>query len=93
MGAHYPLYEDCSSTEETYRALYFQLMNAIEAAEQAGIDLSLIEESLRLTPEQRALQHQSALAMALQLEEAYRASRGQRRNDGTQSTAAEALRR
>jgi hypothetical protein len=67
-------------------------MNAIQAAEQAGIDLSLIEESLRLTPEQRALQHQSALDMALQLEEAYRASRGDR-DDGTQSTAAETLRR
>jgi len=48
--------------------------NAIEVAEHAGIDLSLAEESLRLTPEQRALQHQSALEMALQLETAYRAS-------------------
>jgi hypothetical protein len=68
-------------------------MNAIQAAEQAGIDLSLIEESLRLTPEQRALQHQSSLEMALQLEEAYNASRGERRDDGTQSTAAKTLRR
>jgi pheromone shutdown protein TraB len=68
-------------------------MNAIQAAEQAGIDLSLIDESLRLTPEQRALQHQSALEMALQLEEAYNARRGERRDDGTQSTAAKTLRR
>ena len=68
-------------------------MNAIQEAEQAGIDLSLIDESLRLTPEQRALQHQSALDMALQLECAYHASRSKRRDDGTQSTAAETLRR
>ena len=46
-------------------------MNAIEAAEQAGIDLTLIEESLRLTPEERARQHQRALDMALQLEAAF----------------------
>jgi hypothetical protein len=43
-------------------------MNPIEAAERAGIDLSLIDESLRLTPEQRALQHDAALALVLQLE-------------------------
>jgi hypothetical protein len=51
-------------------------MNAIEAAEHAGFDMSLIEESLRRTPEQRALQHQAALEMALQLEAAYQSVKG-----------------
>jgi hypothetical protein len=46
-------------------------VSAIEAAERLGIDLSLIEESLRLTPEQRAVEHQRALEMALQLEAAW----------------------
>jgi hypothetical protein len=67
-------------------------MNVTEVAERAGIDLSLIEESLRLTPEQRAVQHQVALEMALQLEAAYQLSKGKRHDDGTQSTAAAALR-
>jgi hypothetical protein len=47
-------------------------MTAIEAAELAGIDLSLVEENLRLTPEQRALQHDSALELALAMEAAGR---------------------
>jgi hypothetical protein len=64
-------------------------MSAIEEAANAGIDLSLIEESLRLTPEQRAIQHQAALDMALQLEAAYRA---RSRHDGNQPTPAETLR-
>ena len=68
-------------------------MSAIEDAKNAGIDLSLIEESLRLTPEQRALQHQAALEMALQLETAYQVSLNRQQHDRTQSTAAEALRR
>lgn len=51
-------------------------MNAIEAAEHAGFDMSLIEASLRCTPEQRALQHQAALEMALQLEAAYQSAKG-----------------
>jgi pheromone shutdown protein TraB len=61
-------------------------MNAIEAAEHAGIDLSLIDESLRLTPEQRAIQHQVALEMALQLEAAFQARKMNNHNDGTQRT-------
>ena len=43
-------------------------MNAIQQAEQAGFDMSLIDESLRCSPEQRALQHQEALNLALALE-------------------------
>ncbi len=69
---------------------YTPPMSAIDEAVRAGIDLSLIEESLRLTPEQRAIQHQAALDMALQLEAAYRA---RRQHDGNQPTSAETLRR
>lgn len=65
-------------------------MTASEAAELAGIDLSLIDESLRVSPQERAVQHQAALEIALQLESAYRASR---QHDGTQSTSAETVRR
>jgi hypothetical protein len=43
---------------------------AIEAATRAGIDLGLIDDNLRLTPEQRALQHQAALDFALEVERA-----------------------
>lgn len=52
-------------------------MNAIDAAEQAGFDMSLIDESLRLTYEQRALQHQEALNLAFALEAAGRQLRDQ----------------
>jgi hypothetical protein len=44
-------------------------MTAIEAAELAGIDLSLIDENLRLTPEQRGLRHEEGLRLLLHLEE------------------------
>jgi hypothetical protein len=53
-------------------------MNASESAKDFGIDLSLIDESMRLTPEQRAIQHQAALELALQLEAAYRATANRR---------------
>lgn len=43
---------------------------AIEAAKRAGIDLGLIDDNLRLTYEQRALQHQDALDFALEVERA-----------------------
>ena len=61
-------------------------MTAIEAAEQAGFDMSLIDESLRCSYEQRALQHQVALELALALEQA-----GQQLRDRTQSSAATSL--
>jgi hypothetical protein len=67
-------------------------MNAVDTAERAGIDISLIEQSLRLTPEQRAREHQRALEMALQLQAAYQTSLS-KRDDGTQSTPAETVRR
>jgi hypothetical protein len=42
-------------------------MSFVEQAEQAGFDLTLMEENLRCTHEQRALNHQQALALALEL--------------------------
>lgn len=43
-----------------------------EAAERVGIDLGLIDDNLRLSHEQRALQHQAALDLALEVERAGR---------------------
>ena len=42
--------------------------DAIEEAERAGFDLNLIDLNLSLTPTQRLDQHQSALALVLELE-------------------------
>lgn len=44
----------------------------IEKAELAGVDLSLIDESLGYSYEQRAVYHQRALDMALEFERAGR---------------------
>ena len=41
-----------------------------EIAARAGIDLGLLEDNLRLTCEQRVLQHQDALNLALEIERA-----------------------
>ena len=49
-----------------------KLATAVEEAERAGFDMSLVDESLRLSYEQRALQHQEALNLALELERAGR---------------------
>lgn len=46
--------------------------SAIDEAERAGFDLSLIEESLSLSYDQRAIQHQQALNLALEVERAGR---------------------
>jgi hypothetical protein len=54
---------------------------AVAAAEAAGFDMSLIETSLGYTYEQRALQHQAALDLALELEKA-----GQQLRDRPQPT-------
>jgi len=62
--------------------------DAIEEAERAGFDLSLVEESLGYSYEQRALHHQAALNLALELE---RAGRELRERD--QSAAPASLRR
>jgi hypothetical protein len=45
-------------------------MTPAQQAEEAGFDLSLVDESLRLTPEQRLLQHQAALELVLAMERA-----------------------
>jgi hypothetical protein len=47
-------------------------MTAVEEAERAGIDLSLIEVSLGYSYDKRAQQHQAALELALELERAGR---------------------
>ena len=56
-------------------------MTAVEEAQLAGFDMSLVEESLLCTYEQRALQHQAALELALELE-----AIGQRLRERTQPT-------
>ena len=61
---------------------------AIEEAERAGFDLSLVDESLSYTPEQRAVHHQNALDLALELERA-----GKEFRDKAQSAAPTPLRR
>jgi hypothetical protein len=43
---------------------------AWRAAMEAGIDLSLIEYSLRLTPEQRLAEHQQVIDFLLEVQEA-----------------------
>ena len=63
-------------------------LTAILEAERSGFDLSLIEESLALSHEQRAVQHQRALDLALEMERAGRVMREQ-----PQSTATASLRR
>ncbi len=40
------------------------------AAARYGFDMSLVEDALRMTPEQRLEQHQHALDMILELKEA-----------------------
>lgn len=47
-------------------------LNPIEEAAHAGFDLSLVEESLSCTYEQRALCHQAALNLVLEMEDAGR---------------------
>jgi hypothetical protein len=63
-------------------------LNPIEEAERAGFDLSLVDESLSYTYEQRALHHQAALNLALEME-----SVGRRIRDRHQPTASASLRR
>ncbi|MFO1466608.1 MAG: hypothetical protein U1F35_09240 [Steroidobacteraceae bacterium] len=47
-------------------------MNPAQQAKETGIDLSLVEASLRLSPEQRLVQHQAALDLVLAAEQAGR---------------------
>jgi len=43
---------------------------AWRAAHAAGIDMSLIEDSLKLTPEQRLAEHQQVIDFLLEIREA-----------------------
>lgn len=43
---------------------------AWRAAQEAGIDMSLIEEALKLTPEQRLAEHQQVINFLLEVQEA-----------------------
>jgi hypothetical protein len=43
---------------------------AWRAAHAAGIDMSLIEDALRLTPEQRLAEHQQVINFLLEVQEA-----------------------
>lgn len=45
---------------------------AIEEAERAGFDLSLVDSNLRLSYDDRAARHEGALAFALELRKAGR---------------------
>jgi len=63
------------------------MTTAVEQAEAAGFDMSLVDVSLSYTYEQRALQHQAALDLALELEKAGQELRGR-----SQSTAGKAQR-
>jgi hypothetical protein len=53
----------------------------MQEVEQAGIDLSLVDETLRCSPEQQALQHQMAQKLALEP-----GKKGQQLRDRAQST-------
>jgi hypothetical protein len=60
----------------------------IEIAERAGFDLSLTRESLGYSYGQRAIQHQAALDLMLEMERA-----GQKLRDAAQSADRTTLRR
>ena len=61
-----PMETSCTSANRLHADLrYAPRVNSLEQAERAGFDLSLAEESLRCTHEERALQHQEALTLAL----------------------------
>jgi hypothetical protein len=51
-------------------------LNAIEQAEQAGFDSSLIDANLSYSYEKRVLLHDAALELALEMEKAGRQLRG-----------------
>jgi len=63
-------------------------MTAVEEAQRVGFDLSLIEDNLTCSYEKRALQHQAALELALELEKI-----GRQLRDRAQSTSPAAQRR
>lgn len=62
--------------------------NAIEEAERAGFDSSLIDANLSYSYEKRVLLHDAALALVLEMEKI-----GRQLRDNTQSTAPASVRR
>jgi hypothetical protein len=62
-----------------------QRSQAIEDAKRAGFDLSLVDESLRLTHEERARQHDQALVLVLELDQ-LRRDRNHAKSESTAST-------
>lgn len=66
-------------------------MNSLDIAIKAGIDVSLIEENLRLTLEQRVEQHQRALDMLEQLESAFTDAQKKPLDDNPQQPPSETL--
>lgn len=56
-------------------------LTAVEIAERSGFDMSLIRVSLGYSYDQRAIQHQAALDLMLEMERA-----GRQLRDATQST-------
>jgi len=67
------------------------MINSLETATKAGLDVSLIEENLRLTPDKRLLQHQLALDMLEQLQSAYHAKPKHPDNDQSQQPPPETV--
>jgi hypothetical protein len=63
-------------------------LNAIEEAERAGFDSSLIDANLSYSYEKRVLLHDAALELALEFEKVGRRLRGD-----TQSTSPASVRR
>jgi hypothetical protein len=63
-------------------------LTAIQEAERAGFDLSLLEESLSYSYEERAVHHQRALDLALEMEKA-----GRQLRERSQSTSSAFVRR
>ena len=61
---------------------------ATELAEAAGFDMSLVRENLRLSYEQRVIQHQAALDLMLEMERA-----GKKLRDPAHTAHPAALRR
>lgn len=61
-------------------------MTSATEAQAAGFDLSLIEMSLQRTYEERAIEHQAALELALELEMI-----GRRRRESTEQTTSDRL--
>jgi hypothetical protein len=64
------------------------MMDSLDNAQRAGFDLTLIEASLQLSFEERALEHQRALDVVLELEMI-----GRRQRESAQQTATDPDRR